>query len=67
MVHTRIYKLADKCHARMMVGGPERALHAVAEAMYGSPIMVPVCDIDSRDYFLLVGTNPAVSAWNWVG
>ncbi len=34
--------------------------------MYGSSIMVPVSDIDNCDYFLLVGANPAVSAWNWV-
>ncbi len=28
--------------------------------------MAPVSDIDNCDYFLLVGTNPAVSAWNWL-
>ncbi|MCV7318234.1 molybdopterin-containing oxidoreductase family protein [Mycolicibacterium confluentis] len=52
---------------RYAVGSVDQnALHVVAEAMYGSPIMVPVSDIDNCDYFLLVGTNPAVSAWNWV-
>ena len=29
-------------------------------------LMAPVSDIDNCDYFLLVGTNPAVSAWNWL-
>ena len=28
--------------------------------------MVPVSDIDDCDFFLLVGANPAVSAWNWL-
>jgi formate dehydrogenase len=40
--------------------------HVVAEAMYGSQLMAPVSDIDNCDYFLLVGANPAVSAWNWL-
>lgn len=54
-------------HNRYAVGSVDQnALHVVAEAMYGSSIMVPVSDIDDCDYFLLVGTNPAVSAWNWV-
>lgn len=52
---------------RYAVGSVDQnALHVVAEAMYGSSIMVPVSDIDHCDYFLLVGANPAVSAWNWV-
>jgi formate dehydrogenase len=52
---------------RYAVGSVDQnALHVVAEAMYGSSIMVPVSDIDNCDYFLLVGANPAVSAWNWV-
>jgi anaerobic selenocysteine-containing dehydrogenase len=28
--------------------------------------MSPVSEIDDCDYVLLVGTNPAVSAWNWL-
>ena len=53
--------------SRYAVGSVDQnAMHVVAEAMYGSAIMVPVSDIDECDYFLLVGTNPAVSAWNWV-
>lgn len=52
---------------RYAVGSVDQnALHVVAEAMYGSQLMVPVSDVDNCDYFLLVGTNPAVSAWNWV-
>jgi formate dehydrogenase len=54
-------------HSRFAVGSVDQnALHVVAEAMYGSALMVPVSDIDDCDYFLLVGTNPAVSAWNWL-
>ncbi len=41
-------------------------MHVVAAAMYGSILMAPVSDVDNCDYFLLVGTNPAVSAWNWL-
>ncbi|CAN5571159.1 molybdopterin-dependent oxidoreductase [soil metagenome] len=54
-------------HSRYFVGSVDQnALHVVAGAMYGSDLMVPVSDIDSCDYFLLVGTNPAISAWNWL-
>lgn len=54
-------------HSRFAVGSVDQnALHVVAEAMYGSSLMVPVSDVDNCDYFLLVGTNPAVSAWNWL-
>lgn len=54
-------------HSRYAVGSVDQnALHVVAEAMYGSSLMVPVSDVDNCDYFLLVGTNPAVSAWNWL-
>lgn len=54
-------------HNRFYVGSVDQnALHVVAEAMYGSQLFVPVSDVDNCDYFLLVGTNPAVSAWNWV-
>src|ERR1700754_4607049 len=52
---------------RYAVGSVDQnALHVVASAMYGSMLMAPVSDIDNCDYFLLVGTNPAVSAWNWL-
>ncbi|BBX29919.1 molybdopterin-containing oxidoreductase family protein [Mycolicibacterium alvei] len=52
---------------RYAVGSVDQnALHVVAEAMYGSPLMVPVSDVDHCDYFLIIGANPAVSAWNWV-
>lgn len=54
-------------HSRYFVGSVDQnAMHVVAAAMYGSILMAPVSDIDNCDYFLLVGTNPAVSAWNWL-
>ena len=54
-------------HSRYFVGSVDQnAMHVVSEAMYGSLLMAPVSDIDNCDYFLLVGTNPAVSAWNWL-
>ncbi|AFM18566.1 anaerobic dehydrogenase, typically selenocysteine-containing [Mycolicibacterium chubuense NBB4] len=54
-------------HSRYSVGSiDQNAMHVVATAMYGSMLMAPVSDIDNCDYFLLVGTNPAVSAWNWL-
>ncbi|MGW0162499.1 molybdopterin-containing oxidoreductase family protein [Mycobacterium sp. NPDC003323] len=52
---------------RYAVGSVDQnAVHVVAEAMYGSALMVPVSDVDNCDFFLLVGANPAVSAWNWL-
>jgi anaerobic selenocysteine-containing dehydrogenase len=54
-------------HSRYFVGSVDQnAMHVVSSAMYGSQLMSPVSDIDNCDYFLLVGTNPAVSAWNWL-
>lgn len=54
-------------HSRYFVGSVDQnAMHVVASAMYGSQLMSPVSDVDHCDYFLLVGTNPAVSAWNWL-
>lgn len=53
--------------SRYFVGSiDQNAMHVVAAAMYGSILMAPVSDIDNCDYFLLIGTNPAVSAWNWL-
>lgn len=52
---------------RYAVGSVDQnAMHVVANAMYGSIVMAPVSDVDNCDYFLLVGANPAVSAWNWL-
>ncbi|UXA16787.1 molybdopterin-dependent oxidoreductase [Mycobacterium sp. SMC-4] len=52
---------------RYAVGSVDQnAMHVVAEKMYGSALMVPVSDVDNCDFFLLVGANPAVSAWNWL-
>lgn len=54
-------------HNRYAVGSVDQnAVHVVAEAMYGSPLMVLTSDIDNCDHFLIIGANPAVSAWNWV-
>jgi formate dehydrogenase len=54
-------------NSRYMIGSiDQNAAHVVADAMYGSLLMAPVSDIDNCDYFLLVGANPAVSAWNWL-
>ena len=54
-------------NSRYFVGSVDQnAAHVVATAMYGSQLMAPVSDVDNCDYFLLVGTNPAVSAWNWL-
>lgn len=54
-------------HNRYAVGSVDQnAMHLVAEAMYGTQLMAPAADVDNCDYFLLVGANPAVSAWNWV-
>ncbi len=54
-------------HNRYAVGSVDQnAVHVVAEAMFGSPLLVLVSDIDRCDYFLIVGANPAVSAWNWL-
>ncbi len=52
---------------RYAVGSVDQnAMHVVAEKMYGSALLAPVSDVDNCDYFLLVGANPAVSAWNWL-
>ncbi|WNG91676.1 molybdopterin-dependent oxidoreductase [Mycobacterium sp. ITM-2016-00318] len=52
---------------RYAVGSVDQnAMHVVADAMYGSIVMAPVSDVDNCDYFLLVGANPAISAWNWL-
>ena len=52
--------------SRYSVGSVDQnAMHVVAEALYGSAFFAPVSDIDNCDFFLLVGANPAVSAWNW--
>ncbi len=54
-------------HNRYAVGSVDQnAVHVVADAMYGSMLMVLTSDIDNCDYFFIVGANPAVSAWNWV-
>lgn len=39
---------------------------AVALALYGSNEVVAIPDLDHTDYLLCIGTNPAVSRWNYV-
>jgi formate dehydrogenase len=58
---------AIKTNSRYHVGSVDQnAFHVVATAMYGSQLLALVSDIDNCDYFLLVGANPAVSAWGWL-
>jgi formate dehydrogenase len=53
--------------SRYAVGSVDQnAMHIVADAMYGSALFTLVSDIDQCDYFLIIGSNPAVSAWNWL-
>ncbi len=53
--------------SRYYVGSMDQAaFHAVAEAMYGSQLFSAVSDVDRSDFFLLLGANPAVSAWSWI-
>ncbi|MGH9035250.1 MAG: molybdopterin-containing oxidoreductase family protein [Acidimicrobiia bacterium] len=40
--------------------------HVVAEAMYGSPLLVLIPDVDQSKCLLFIGMNPAVSAMNWL-
>ena len=55
-------------HSRYYVGSVDQnAYHVVGSAMYGSPLITLVPDVDDCDCFLMVGMNPAVSAMNWAG
>jgi formate dehydrogenase len=40
--------------------------HVVADEMYGSPWLALVSDVDDCDFFIVVGSNPAVSASVWL-
>jgi len=54
--------------SRFSVGSIDHNAHmVVAEAMFGSPLMALVPDVDESCCFLFVGMNPAESAMNWVG
>jgi hypothetical protein len=44
----------------------QNAVHVVARAMYGADFFAPASDIDECDFSQPVGTNAAVSAWNWL-
>ena len=43
------------------------AKHVAAGAMFGHEMLALVPDIDEADCVLLIGTNPAVSKFNWGG
>ncbi len=44
----------------------QNSLYVVAEAMYGSPVVSLLADIDESDCFLLIGMDPAQSKFGWV-
>ncbi len=44
----------------------ENNLHVVSEAMYGSSWLLLVSDVDDCDFFVVVGSNPAVSVAMWI-
>ncbi|WP_162527139.1 molybdopterin-containing oxidoreductase family protein [Sphingomonas solaris] len=43
------------------------AKHVACDAMFGLETLALLPDIDATDYALLIGTNPAVSKFNWGG
>ncbi len=43
------------------------AKHVACEAMFGLETLALVPDVDATDFALLIGTNPAVSKFNWGG
>ena len=43
------------------------AKHVACDAMFGLETLALIPDIDATDYALLIGTNPAVSKFNWGG
>jgi formate dehydrogenase len=56
-----------KTHSRYYVGSVDQNnVHVVSEALYGSPLLTLVPDVDACKCFLMVGMNPAVSAMNWL-
>jgi len=44
----------------------QNTLYVVAEAMYGTPMVSLVADVDECDFFLLIGMDPAQSKFGWV-
>jgi formate dehydrogenase len=58
---------AVKTHSRFSFGSVDQNnFHVVAEALYGSAMLMLVPDVDACKCFLMVGMNPAVSAMNWL-
>ncbi len=43
------------------------AKHVACDMMFGLETLALIPDIDATDYALLIGTNPAVSKFNWGG
>ena len=43
------------------------AKHVACDAMFGLETLALIPDIDASDFALLIGTNPAVSKFNWGG
>ncbi|MEO9601291.1 molybdopterin-dependent oxidoreductase [Parasphingorhabdus sp.] len=55
-------------HNRYWVGSiDQNAYHYVGEQMYGSSYTTLIPDVDTCQYLLLIGSNPAISAMGWVG
>ena len=54
-------------HQRYWVGSVDQNnFHVVNQALYGSPLVSLVPDVDQCECFLLIGMNPVASAFNWV-
>lgn len=65
---THAYALYDTFGSKnryMSVSTDTNSIYTVNKAMFGSYWNILVGDIDNCDCFLLLGTNPAVSAMNW--
>lgn len=41
--------------------------HVASDGLFGIEMMALVPDVDNADFILLIGTNPAVSKFNWGG
>lgn len=55
-------------HNKFAVGSVDQnALHVVCKNLYGSELVMLVPDVDSAQCMLLLGMNPAVSRFAWVG
>jgi formate dehydrogenase len=58
---------ATGSRSRYFVGSVDQNnTHVVADAMYGTPLVALIPDVDECDYFLLLGMNPAHSGFTWL-